>query len=363
MPRLVKTQTQFEGRFEETWTLVEESDELPPWEEDARADGRRHAAPAPGRRAARDRRGALHGRRRAAGDAAHGRAALAARPRAASALDLDAARAVPGVRAAVGPQDELVASGRPAAQRRRGVRRRPRRRGRRRHRRRGGGGPARPRPAVGGAAVLDLRRRGDRRAALPRRAGGGHPRRRGGRHGRGRRAVEFALETPGHLQTPLEPHGAVAWWQPRADGWVSTQGMFAARDELCRRFGIERERVRVRTDYVGGGFGGKQGAGPRRCSRRLSRLTRRPVRVQRPPRRAARRRPPRRARGRACASGRRATGASSPSMRTRSCDRRRRPPHAGADARDDALPLRRRARPAVPLKVNLAPPTPSAPPA
>ena len=35
MPRLVKTQTQFEGRFEETWTLVEETDELPPWEEDA----------------------------------------------------------------------------------------------------------------------------------------------------------------------------------------------------------------------------------------------------------------------------------------------------------------------------------------
>ena len=117
--------------------------------------------------------------------------------------------------------------------------------------------------------------------------------------------IEFALETPGHLQTPLEPHGAVAWWQDHElTAWVSTQGMFAARDELCRRFGIERERVRVRTDYVGGGFGGKQGAGPEALlATALSRLHP-PARAgrQRPPRRAARRRRAAPRRARACAS-------------------------------------------------------------
>ena len=280
MPRLVKTQTQFEGRFEETWTLVEESDELPPWEEDARLtvvgtprprqDGGLRATGAARFTVDVELPGML-------------RTPCCARRTHTRASSRSTSTPHARCRACAPPSGRRTSSS-PA-----GVRcsaptwstSAPPSRDRRRHRRCGGGGPARPRPAVGGAGVLHLRRRGDRRAALPRRAGGGRPRRRGGRHGRADARIEFALETPGHLQTPLEPHGAVAGWQDHElTAWVSTQGMFAARDELCRRFGIERERVRVRTDYVGGGFGGKQGAGPEALlATALSRLTRRPVRV------------------------------------------------------------------------------------
>ena len=281
MPRLIKTQTQFEGRFEETWTLVEESDELPAWEEDARLTV--VGTPRPRQ----------DGGLRAAGGARYTvdvdlpgmlRAAVLRSPHAHARLvsiELDAARAVPGVRAAVGPGDELVANGRPLltadveyvgapvaaiaadtdAAAAAGVR------------------ALAPQWEVlpfsisVDEAIAEQRFRGEPEEVL-----------RGDVDAALARAdarIEFALETPGHLQTPLEPHGAVAWWQEHElTAWVSTQGMFSARDELCRRFGIERERVRVRTDYVGGGFGGKQGAGPEALlATALSRLTRRPVRV------------------------------------------------------------------------------------
>ena len=51
--------------------------------------------------------------------------------------------------------------------------------------------------------------------------------------------VELTCETPAHVQTPLEPHAAVARWDgDRLTAWVSTQGMFDARRELARRFGL-----------------------------------------------------------------------------------------------------------------------------
>ena len=81
--------------------------------------------------------------------------------------------------------------------------------------------------------------------------------------------IELELETPAQLQTPLEPHAAVASWDgDHLTAWVSTQGMFSARDELARAFGLRKDDVRVRTEFVGGGFGAKQGAGlrgARRC--------------------------------------------------------------------------------------------------
>jgi CO/xanthine dehydrogenase Mo-binding subunit len=93
--------------------------------------------------------------------------------------------------------------------------------------------------------------------------------------------VEFELETPDHLQTPLEPHAAVAVW--RGDvltAWVSTQGMFYAREELAERFSLGRDQVRVISAFVGGGFGSKQGAGAEGIlAAELARQTRRPVRV------------------------------------------------------------------------------------
>ncbi|MEZ0164531.1 molybdopterin-dependent oxidoreductase [Kineococcus sp. LSe6-4] len=58
----------------------------------------------------------------------------------------------------------------------------------------------------------------------------------------------------------LETHAAVGW--PDEDGRLvvrsSTQVPFLVRDELARVLGLGRDRVRVLTARVGGGFGGKQ---------------------------------------------------------------------------------------------------------
>ncbi len=92
--------------------------------------------------------------------------------------------------------------------------------------------------------------------------------------------VELTVETPTQLQTALEPHGAVGWWtEGELTCWVSTQGIFDARSELAKRFSVAPERVRVVADFIGGGFGAKQGAGVEALlAVELSRRTGRPVR-------------------------------------------------------------------------------------
>ena len=58
----------------------------------------------------------------------------------------------------------------------------------------------------------------------------------------------------------LETHAAIGWLDPRGRLVLrtSTQVPFLTRDELCRVFGLEQDRVRVIAERVGGGFGGKQ---------------------------------------------------------------------------------------------------------
>src|SRR6185437_10788909 len=47
--------------------------------------------------------------------------------------------------------------------------------------------------------------------------------------------VEREYRTPAQMQNPLEPHCAVAMWEyGTLTVWSSTQGIFAARDELAR---------------------------------------------------------------------------------------------------------------------------------
>jgi CO/xanthine dehydrogenase Mo-binding subunit len=93
--------------------------------------------------------------------------------------------------------------------------------------------------------------------------------------------VRVALEiaTQFHIQTPLEPHAAVADWQENElTVWSSTQGIFQVRDELAKRFGLDSTRVRVIADYIGGGFGSKISAGTEGIlAAELSRRARRPV--------------------------------------------------------------------------------------
>ena len=279
-PRLVKSQREMEGRFEDVWVLVDEEDEVETWPDDAslqvvgspapRQDGAVRAGGAARYTVDVQLAGMLH---------ALVLRAPVARCRV-TGLDLDAARATPGVRAVIGPEGPLAMNG---------------------------DSPLTAEPAWAGAPVaaiaadtpeaataglaalaptfetlapLDLETglneqrftedpretvRGDPDAALA----GADTR------------VEFTCETPAHVQSPLEPHAAVARWEGDSlTAWVSTQGIFDARRELARRFDLAPEQVRVISEYIGGAFGAKQGAGTEALlAAELARSTGRPVRL------------------------------------------------------------------------------------
>ncbi len=75
--------------------------------------------------------------------------------------------------------------------------------------------------------------------------------------------VRREYRTPVQLHTALEPHGAVAEWEgDRLTVWESTQGIFRVRENVSKALGISLSKVRVIKDYMGGGFGAKNGAGP-----------------------------------------------------------------------------------------------------
>jgi xanthine dehydrogenase YagR molybdenum-binding subunit len=99
-----------------------------------------------------------------------------------------------------------------------------------------------------------------------------------GRRGRGNPGADFAAaegamaeadlvlertyRTPVQVHTPLEPHGFV--FRPDDDGGItvfaSTQGTFSVLDGIAGALRLERDRVRVVAEHVGGGFGCKFGA-------------------------------------------------------------------------------------------------------
>lgn len=74
--------------------------------------------------------------------------------------------------------------------------------------------------------------------------------------------VEGEFRTQVQTHSPLETHGVVADWKP--DGltvYASTQGTASVRDEMAEVFGLPKSKVRVITEFMGGGFGAKFGAG------------------------------------------------------------------------------------------------------
>ncbi len=86
--------------------------------------------------------------------------------------------------------------------------------------------------------------------------------------------------TPVALHTALEPHGAVADWSAgRVTIYESTQGIFMTRREVAKAFKIPQSSVGVICQYMGGGFGAKNGAPPSTyIAASLSQRTGRPVR-------------------------------------------------------------------------------------
>ena len=74
--------------------------------------------------------------------------------------------------------------------------------------------------------------------------------------------VEAEYRTQVQTHVPMETHGMVADW--RDDGltiYASTQFTISVRDEAAEMFDLPKNRVRVISDFTGGGFGAKYGIG------------------------------------------------------------------------------------------------------
>jgi xanthine dehydrogenase YagR molybdenum-binding subunit len=93
--------------------------------------------------------------------------------------------------------------------------------------------------------------------------------------------VEGHYVTQVQTHSALETHGVVADWKPELlTAWASTQGTAGVREELAGFFKLPLTQVRVITEYMGGGFGAKFGAGnPGVVAAALSRKTGAPVRL------------------------------------------------------------------------------------
>jgi xanthine dehydrogenase YagR molybdenum-binding subunit len=93
--------------------------------------------------------------------------------------------------------------------------------------------------------------------------------------------VDATYRTQVQTHSAMEPHGLVADWG--AEGltvYASTQGTSTVRDELAEVLGIPKAKVRVVTEFMGGGFGAKFGAGNYGVlAARLSQKARAPVRL------------------------------------------------------------------------------------
>jgi xanthine dehydrogenase YagR molybdenum-binding subunit len=74
--------------------------------------------------------------------------------------------------------------------------------------------------------------------------------------------VEGEYFTQVQTHSALETHGFVVDWKPEeVTVYASTQGTSSVRDEFADVFKLPKSKVRVITEYMGGGFGAKFGAG------------------------------------------------------------------------------------------------------
>src|SRR5580698_4672768 len=74
--------------------------------------------------------------------------------------------------------------------------------------------------------------------------------------------VEGEYFTQVQTHSALETHGFVVDWKPEeVTVYASTQGTSSVRDEFADIFKLPKSKVRVITEYMGGGFGAKFGAG------------------------------------------------------------------------------------------------------
>ena len=93
--------------------------------------------------------------------------------------------------------------------------------------------------------------------------------------------VEGFYHTPVQIHHAMETHGGtVSWTDAGLTAWVSTQGITSVRDGLAGALQLEGSQIRVLSEFMGGGFGAKFGAGVESVlAARLSRAAQAPVRL------------------------------------------------------------------------------------
>ena len=93
--------------------------------------------------------------------------------------------------------------------------------------------------------------------------------------------IEGFYTTPVQIHHPMETMGnTVSWTDDGVKAWASTQGISSVRDGLAGALQLDHSKVRVVTEYMGGGFGAKFGAGVEGVlAARLSKAAKAPVRL------------------------------------------------------------------------------------
>jgi CO/xanthine dehydrogenase Mo-binding subunit len=254
LARLIKTEKEVEGRYSETWVVVEE-DALEQWPAGPLTTVGREAARVDG--AERARGEALYTADLTFPGMLHAAILRSPHPRArVASIDLGPALSLPGVRAALGPAeldsltDEPGYVGAPVA------------------------AVAADTDAVARAAVdaiaiewnvLEPLVEPDE--AVEREEFHNEPR----RYERGDlerglaeadAVVEAEYRTQVALHNSMEPHGAVCRWEGETlEVYVSTQFIWGVRSDVAEKLGLPEDQVRVVCNFMGGGFGSKNGPG------------------------------------------------------------------------------------------------------
>ena len=81
--------------------------------------------------------------------------------------------------------------------------------------------------------------------------------------------IDHTYRTPGEHNNPMEPHATLAWWEGDVLNLVdSNQGPAMTTGLVATLFGIDASGVHIVTHHVGGAFGSKGTPAPTWCSRR-----------------------------------------------------------------------------------------------
>jgi xanthine dehydrogenase YagR molybdenum-binding subunit len=70
--------------------------------------------------------------------------------------------------------------------------------------------------------------------------------------------LDATYTTPDHAHAMMEPHATIAAWNgDQLDLWTSNQMIAWSVADMAKTMGMPKEKIRMRSPFVGGGFGGK----------------------------------------------------------------------------------------------------------